>query len=48
MLAQQTAESLITPEGKAALKTAIAEHVKTDLEETKVTDVLFSDFVVQF
>jgi flagellar FliL protein len=48
LLAQQTADSLVTPEGKTALKTAIAEHVKTVLADTKVTDVLFSDFVVQF
>jgi len=48
LLAQQTADSLVTPEGKTALKAAIAEHVKTILEGTKVTDVLFSDFVVQF
>jgi flagellar FliL protein len=48
LLTQQTAEPLVTPEGKAALKEAIIEHVKTVLEDTKVTDVLFSDFVVQF
>jgi flagellar FliL protein len=48
LLAQQTADTLVTPEGKAELKTAIAEHVKEVLEDTKVTDVLFTDFVVQF
>ncbi|MEP7305655.1 MAG: flagellar basal body-associated FliL family protein [Acidobacteriota bacterium] len=48
LLAQQTADKLITPEGKAELKTAIADHVKEVLEHTKVTDVLFTDFVVQF
>jgi len=48
LLALQTADSLVTPEGKTALKAAIAEHVNHVLEDTKVTDVLFSDFVVQF
>jgi len=48
LLAQQKADSLITPEGKSELKAAIAEHVKEILEEAKVTDVLFTDFVVQF
>jgi len=40
LLAQQTADSLITPQGKAALKTTIAEHVTAVLKEIKVTDVL--------
>jgi flagellar FliL protein len=48
LLAQQKADSLITPEGKTELKAAIAEHVKEILEDAKVTDVLFTDFVVQF
>jgi flagellar FliL protein len=48
LLAQQTAEKLVTPEGKAELKQAIAEQVKKALEDRKVVDVLFSDFVVQF
>ena len=48
LLTQQTADQLVTTEGKATLKTAIAEHLKTLLEDTEVTDVLFSDFVVQF
>jgi flagellar FliL protein len=48
LLALQTSDSLVTPEGKTALKAAIAEHVNHVLEDTKVTDVLFSDFVVQF
>ena len=48
LLTQQTADQLVTPEGKAALKKAIGEHLETLLEDTEVTDVLFSDFVVQF
>jgi len=48
LLTQQKADALITPEGKAELKKAIAEHVQESLEELKVIDVLFSDFVVQF
>jgi len=48
LLAQQKADSLVTPEGKTALKVAIAERAQHVLEGTKVIDVLFSDFVVQF
>jgi flagellar FliL protein len=48
LLTQQTADKLVTPDGKAALKHAIATRVEPVLEGTKVTDVLFSDFVVQF
>ena len=38
---------LVTPEGKEALKKAIAERATETLEELKVTDVLFVEFVVQ-
>jgi flagellar protein FliL len=48
LLTEQTADQLVTAEGKATLKTAIAEHVEPLMEEAEVTDVLFSDFVVQF
>ena len=47
-LAQQTAETLVTPDGKAALKKAIAEGVAAADEGLHITDVLFSEFVVQF
>ncbi len=47
LLSTQTAEQLSTPEGKDALKKAIAAKA-TKAFGTKVTDVLFSDFVVQF
>src|SRR5262245_52950558 len=48
VLAEQTADKLITPAGKAELKTAIKEHASHVLEPIEVMDVLFSDFVVQF
>ena len=48
LLTQQTADRLVTVEGKTALRHAIAEHLEPVLDDTKVTDVLFSDFVVQF
>jgi flagellar FliL protein len=48
LLTQQTAEKLITPEGKTELKAAIKEHASQVLEPIEVIDVLFSDFVVQF
>ena len=36
------------PDGKNELKHAIAERATDALKPLKVTDVLFSDFVVQF
>ena len=48
LLAQKNADELVTPEGKAALKLSIAEGVALVSHETKVTDVLFSEFIVQF
>jgi flagellar FliL protein len=48
LLTTQTADVLVTPAGKAALRTAIAERVAAALHEIEVVDVLFSDFVVQF
>ena len=48
LLTVQTAEKLVTPDGKTALKKLIAERASTALDDTKVLDVLFSDFVVQF
>lgn len=48
LLTQQTAERLITPEGKEALKKAVATRAAPVLGDAKVSDVLFSDFVVQF
>jgi flagellar FliL protein len=48
LLTQQLAEHLNSPEGKAELKKAIAARATEALKPLKVTDVLFSDFVVQF
>jgi len=48
VLAVQTAEHLVTPEGKAALKKQVIEKADHILHNTKVTDVLFTEFVVQF
>ncbi|MCC7417929.1 MAG: flagellar basal body-associated FliL family protein [Acidobacteria bacterium] len=48
VLTQQTSDAIGTPDGKAALKQAIAEHVAPVFDEVKVVDVLFSDFVIQF
>jgi len=48
VLTQQTSDRLVTPEGKTALKKSILDWCSKNLAETKVTDVLFSEFVVQF
>jgi flagellar FliL protein len=48
LLTTQSADVLVTLDGKAALRKAIAERVAAALHEVEVVDVLFSDFVVQF
>jgi flagellar FliL protein len=48
LLTLQTADTLVTPEGKQALKDAIKERIGKALGKVKVVDVLFSEFVVQF
>jgi flagellar FliL protein len=48
LLAQQTSDTLVTPEGKTALKAAIKEQVAHAAHDVEVADVLFSEFVVQF
>jgi flagellar FliL protein len=48
LLAEQTSDMLITAEGKAALKEAIADRADGVLAPHEVSDVLFSDFLVQF
>ncbi len=48
LLGMQFADALVTPQGKVALRQAIAEKVAEALHEIEVVDVLFSDFVVQF
>jgi flagellar protein FliL len=47
LLSQQKSSDLATPEGKEALKKIIAERAAKVLHH-KVSDVLFSDFVIQF
>jgi flagellar protein FliL len=47
LLSMQTADGLVTPEGKNALKKAIAERAAHTVHELKVTDVLFAEFIVQ-
>jgi flagellar FliL protein len=48
LLTVQQADTLVTAEGKKALKEAIKTRVTPDLPHQKVIDVLFSEFVVQF
>ena len=48
ILTVHTAEQLFTPEGKAALKKEILEKTGHVLHSARVTDVLFTEFVVQF
>jgi flagellar FliL protein len=48
LLSEQHADKLTAPAGKAELKKTISEHVSHALEHVKVTDVLFTEFVVQF
>jgi flagellar FliL protein len=43
-----TAEQLVTPDGKASLKKEILERAGKVVRTAKVTDVLFTEFVVQF
>lgn len=47
LLAEQSADTLVTADGKAALKKAIQERASR-IAGVPVVDVLFSDFVVQF
>ena len=48
LLSQQTAATLVTSDGKVALKKAIMQAVAPIFPSTKVIDVLFLEFVVQF
>jgi len=48
ILTVHTAEQLVTPEGKAALKKEILDKAGHVLHSARVTDVLFTEFVVQF
>jgi flagellar FliL protein len=46
-LSQQEASRVSTPEGRTALKTHIIELATHNAEHMKVSDVLFSEFIVQ-
>jgi flagellar FliL protein len=48
LLTVQTADTLVTAEGKAALRKEIRKRASPLTGGVKVTDVLFADFVVQF
>lgn len=48
LLAEQQAASLVTPEGKAAMKAALISRAQEVLEDWEIADVLFAEFVVQF
>jgi flagellar FliL protein len=48
LLAQQSADALITPEGKAALKQSIVAQAVAVATHLRITDVFFSEFIVQF
>jgi flagellar FliL protein len=48
VLSTQTSALVSTAEGKAGLKKAIVEKIQTLELDTEVSDVLFSDFVVQY
>jgi flagellar protein FliL len=47
-LALQMADHLVTPEGKKELKKEIGEQAAHSAHGLKISDVLFSEFVVQF
>ena len=48
VLTEQTSEHLASKAGKEALRKELVEKVHEALEEVKVVDVLFSDFVIQY
>jgi flagellar FliL protein len=46
-LAQLSAETLVTPAGKTTLKQSISEIAGHQAEHLKISDVVFSEFIVQ-
>lgn len=48
VLSTQTADQLVTPDGKTELKRVITERIASLKEPVDVRDVLFTDFVVQY
>ena len=48
LLTAQTSDHIVSADGKVALKKEIAERATHIVEPVEVSDVLFSDFVVQY
>jgi len=48
LLAEQSAAPLITPEGKTALKQSITEQSRKAAPKAQVSNVFFTEFIVQF
>lgn len=48
LLTEQTADRMVTQDGKEKLRKGILDRSATIVEPTKVADVLFADLVVQF
>jgi hypothetical protein len=48
LISERHGDELVSAEGKAALEQAIAERTTSILQGPRVTDVLFTEFVVQF
>jgi flagellar FliL protein len=47
MLSQQSADALVKPDGKTALKKSVTTVVATHADHLKISDVLFTEFIVQ-
>ena len=48
LLTARTAETLMAPQGKTALRDAIKGHAAKVVHETEIVDVLLTEFVIQF
>ena len=48
VLAGQSSAQLGTPEGRAGLQQAVKQRATAILKDAVITDVLFTDFVVQY
>lgn len=48
LLAQKQSSELVTPDGKAELKKSIAEAATHAAHDLEVSDVLFTEFIVQY
>ncbi len=47
MLGRQRPEDLLAPEGKERLKQALKASIAEHVPESKVTEIYFTDFLVQ-